>query len=110
VSRLRWKDGQRLGHAIDFAEGGTPAVLSTPWLIWFLEHAARAAVLPLLEPGESTVGMEIQVQHLAPTPVGHSYRFVCRPNNVSASARNPVHSSNCVAESRAVFSQASAPL
>jgi predicted thioesterase len=57
-------------HVIDFTEGGMPAVLSTPWLIWFLEHAARAAVLPLLEPGESTVGMEIQVRHLAPTPVG----------------------------------------
>ena len=57
-------------HTIDFADGGMPAVLATPWLIWFLEHAARAAVLPLLEPGESTVGMEIQVRHLAPTPVG----------------------------------------
>jgi fluoroacetyl-CoA thioesterase len=63
-------------HAIDFAVGGMPAVLSTPWLIWFLEHAARAAVLPLLEPGESTVGMEIQLRHLAPTPVGHS--VTCR--------------------------------
>lgn len=57
-------------HAIHFAEGGMPAVLSTPWLIWFLEHAARAAVLPLLESGESTVGMEIHVRHLGPTPVG----------------------------------------
>jgi fluoroacetyl-CoA thioesterase len=63
-------------HAIDFAEEGMPAVLSTPWLIWFLEHAARAAVLPLLEPGESTVGMEIQVRHLAPTPVGQT--VICR--------------------------------
>jgi fluoroacetyl-CoA thioesterase len=63
-------------HAIDFAEGGMPAVLSTPWLIWFLEHAARAAVLPLLEPGESTVGMEVQVRHLAPTPVGQT--VTCR--------------------------------
>jgi hypothetical protein len=35
-------------HAIDFASGGMPAVLSTPWLIWFLEHAAREAVLSLL--------------------------------------------------------------
>jgi len=63
-------------HAIDFAEEGMPAVLSTPWLIWFLEHAARAAILPLLEPGESTVGMEIQVRHLAPTPVGQT--VICR--------------------------------
>jgi predicted thioesterase len=59
-------------HAIDFAEGGMPAVLCTPWLIWFLEHAARAAVLPLLEPGESTVGTEIQVCHTAPTPIGQT--------------------------------------
>jgi fluoroacetyl-CoA thioesterase len=59
-------------HAIDFAEGEMPAVLCTPWLIWFLEHAARAAVLPMLEPGESTVGTEIQVCHTAPTPVGHT--------------------------------------
>lgn len=63
-------------HAIDFAKGGMPAVLSTPWLIWFLEHAARAAVLPLLEPGESTVGTEIQVRHVAPTPVGQT--VTCR--------------------------------
>ena len=59
-------------HAIDFAEGGMPAVLCTPWLIWFLEHAARAAVIPLLEQGESTVGTEVQVRHLAPTPVGQA--------------------------------------
>jgi fluoroacetyl-CoA thioesterase len=61
-----------LRHAIDFAQGGMPAVLCTPWLIWFLEHAARAAILPLLETGESSVGSEIQVFHLAPTPVGQT--------------------------------------
>ena len=59
-------------HAIDFADRGMPAVLSTPWLIWFLEHAARAAVIPLLEQGASTVGTEVQVRHLAPTPVGQA--------------------------------------
>ena len=36
-------------HAIDFADQEMPAVLCTPWLIWFLEHAARQAVLPCLE-------------------------------------------------------------
>ncbi len=71
-----------LRHAIDFAEGGMPAVLSTPWLIWFLEHAARAAVLPLLEPGESTVGAEVQVRHLAPTPVGRA--VTCRARVIFA--------------------------
>ncbi len=59
-------------HAIDFANDRMPAVLCTPWLIWFLEHAARAAVLPFLEPGESTVGTEVEVQHFAATPLGHT--------------------------------------
>lgn len=57
-------------HAIDFAAGGMPAVLATPWLIWFLEHAARDAVVPYLEPGESTVGLVVEVEHLGATPVG----------------------------------------
>ena len=48
-------------HAIDFADDRMPAVLSTPWLIWFLEHAARNAMLPLLDDGESTVGTHVDV-------------------------------------------------
>ncbi len=67
-----------LKHAIDFADGGMPPVLCTPWLIWFLEHAARAAVLPCLEPGESTVGTEVEVRHLAPTPLGHTVTCIAR--------------------------------
>ncbi|MGB7345832.1 MAG: hotdog domain-containing protein [Pirellulaceae bacterium] len=63
-------------HLIDFAHHGMPKILCTPWLIWFLEHAARNAMLPLLEPGESTVGVVINVEHLAPTPPGAS--VVCR--------------------------------
>ena len=35
-------------HIIDFAEEGMPAVLATPWLIWFMEHTAREAMLPHL--------------------------------------------------------------
>ncbi|MBE7504198.1 MAG: thioesterase family protein [Verrucomicrobiales bacterium] len=67
-----------LKHAIDFADGGMPPVLCTPWLIWFLEHAARAAVLPCLEPGESTVGLEVEVRHVAPTPLGHTVTCIAR--------------------------------
>lgn len=69
-------------HAIDFAGGGMPAVLCTPWLIWFLEHAAREALLPLLEEGESTVGVQVEVRHLAPTPPGRS--VTCRARVVHA--------------------------
>jgi predicted thioesterase len=57
-------------HAISFGQSGVPPVLSTPWLVWFLEHAALDAALPFLEPGEITVGTRIEVDHLAPTPLG----------------------------------------
>lgn len=69
-------------HLIDFAHDGMPPILCTPWLIWFLEHAARNAVLPLLEPGESTVGVVINVEHLAPTPPGA--QVVCRARVIYA--------------------------
>src|SRR5205823_10315582 len=69
-------------HAIDFAQGGMPAVLATPWLVWFLEHAARKAILPFLGPEESTVGTYLEIRHSAPTPVGHV--VTCRARIVHA--------------------------
>lgn len=69
-------------HLIDFAADGMPPILCTPWLIWFLEHAARNAVLPLLEPGESTVGVVINLEHMAATPLGA--QVVCRARVIYA--------------------------
>jgi len=69
-------------HLIDFAHDGMPAILCTPWLIWFLEHAARNAMLPLLEPGESTVGVVVNVEHTAATPLGAE--VVCRARVIYA--------------------------
>ena len=69
-------------HSIDFAYDGMPQILCTPWLIWFLEHSARNAVLPLLEPGESTVGVVVNVEHTAPTPLG--VEVVCRARVIYA--------------------------
>ena len=57
-------------HIIDFACDGMPEILCTPSLVWFMEHAARSAMLPLLEAGESTVGVDVNIQHTAPTPMG----------------------------------------
>jgi predicted thioesterase len=64
------------GQAIDFAEGGLPAVLSTPALVGLLERTAREALAEFLEPGETSLGTEIELRHLAPTPVGAT--VVCR--------------------------------
>lgn len=69
-------------HLIDFAHGGMPKILCTPWLIWFLEHAARNAVLPLLDPGESTVGVVVNIEHTAATPPGNE--VTCRARVIYA--------------------------
>ncbi len=69
-------------HLIDFAHDGMPQILCTPWLVWFLEHAARKAVLPLIEPGESTVGVLLNVEHTAATPLGA--QVVCRARVIYA--------------------------
>ncbi len=63
-------------HTIDIANNVELVVLSTPSLIWFLEHAARDALAPLLESGETSVGISVDVEHLAATPLGH--QVVCR--------------------------------
>ena len=57
-------------HAINFATDGMPAVLSTPNLLGLLERTARESLHPFLEADERTVGVEIELRHLAPTPLG----------------------------------------
>jgi predicted thioesterase len=59
-------------HAIDFATDGMPAVLSTPNLIGLLERTARQTLAPFLDSDERSVGIEIELRHLAATPVGAS--------------------------------------
>ena len=65
-------------HLIEFATGGMPAVLSTPNLIGLLERTAREALYPFLEENERTVGMEIEIRHLAPTPLGSTVTCMTR--------------------------------
>ena len=65
-------------HVIDFATDGMPAVLSTPRLIGLLERTAREALSPFLEADERTVGAEIELRHLAPTPLGAQVTCVAR--------------------------------
>lgn len=57
-------------HCIEFATDGMPAVLSTPNLIGILERTARQAIAPFLAADERSVGVEIELRHVAPTPIG----------------------------------------
>lgn len=51
---------------------GEVAVLATPRLIALCEEAALVAVAGELPAGSTTVGMRVQIDHLAPTNVGSS--------------------------------------
>ncbi|HEX4343018.1 MAG TPA: thioesterase family protein [Verrucomicrobiae bacterium] len=57
-------------HVIEFASDGMPAVLSTPNLIGIIERTARQSLVPFLDADERTVGAEIELRHLAPSPLG----------------------------------------
>jgi len=65
-------------HCIDFATDGMPAVLSTPQLIGLLERTARQTLAPFLEPDERSVGVEIELRHLAATPLGAAVTCAAR--------------------------------
>jgi fluoroacetyl-CoA thioesterase len=65
-------------HAVEFAGDGMPAVVSTPNLVGFLERTARETIAPHLEAGERSVGIELDIRHLAPTPVGQTIHCTAR--------------------------------
>ena len=50
---------------------GEVPVLATPRLIGLCEEASLAAVASHLPKGSTTVGTSVQVNHLAPTAIGH---------------------------------------
>lgn len=51
---------------------GDVPVLGTPRLVALMENAARNAAAPDLQQTSTTVGVLIQVEHIAPSPVGAS--------------------------------------
>lgn len=65
-------------HAVEFAGEGMPAVVSTPSIVAFLERTARQTIAPHLEPDERSVGIELDIRHLAPTPVGQTVHCTAR--------------------------------
>jgi fluoroacetyl-CoA thioesterase len=55
--------------AEEIGSGDVP-VLATPMVLTLVERAAVAAVVPHLDPGTTTVGARVGLDHLAPTAVG----------------------------------------
>jgi fluoroacetyl-CoA thioesterase len=61
--------------AINFLGLDGARVLATPAMIMLLEMTCRDSILPLLDPGFDSVGTEVNVKHLAATPMGMEVRF-----------------------------------
>jgi predicted thioesterase len=72
-------------HVVEFHGDGMPAVVSTPNIIQFLERTARHTLAPHLEADERSVGLEIDIRHLAPTPVGQTIH--CRAQVIAVEDR-----------------------
>ncbi len=53
---------------------GMPMVYATPMMILEMEMAAGDAIRPQLAPGWVTVGTEVDIRHLAASPVGATVR------------------------------------
>lgn len=53
---------------------GSARVLATPWMIAFMERVARDLLAERLPQGYSSVGVRVDVRHLAPTPLGKRVR------------------------------------
>jgi fluoroacetyl-CoA thioesterase len=62
---------------------GMPFVYGTPMMILAMEIAAGEAVRAHLPPGWATVGSEVNVRHLAPTPMGRTVVATARVIEVS---------------------------
>jgi len=57
---------------------GMPMVYATPMMILEMEMTSGDAVNPFLEAGWITVGTEVDIRHLAATPVGSTVRTTAR--------------------------------
>ncbi|GAA4576936.1 MULTISPECIES: thioesterase family protein [Planotetraspora] len=60
---------ERSDTAIRVGSGDVP-VLGTPRLLSFAESATVKAVQHYLAPGQTSVGTKVQLEHIAPSPVG----------------------------------------
>jgi len=65
---------------------GMPMVYGTPMMIMAMEVACASAVQRYLPPGWVTVGSEVNVRHLAPSPIGA--KIVARAEVIEVSGRS----------------------
>jgi fluoroacetyl-CoA thioesterase len=63
-----------VGHFV----ASMPLVYATPMMILDMEMASGDAIAHCLQPGWITVGTEVEIRHLAATPVGSTVRVTAK--------------------------------
>jgi len=69
-----------VGHFVP----GMPQVYATPMMILHMEMAAGVAVAAALPLGYVSVGMSVDIRHLAATPIGGRVRAVARVKSIDS--------------------------
>jgi fluoroacetyl-CoA thioesterase len=69
-----------IGHFVP----GMPYVYATPMMVLHMEMAAGSAIESSLPTGFISVGMEVNVRHLASTPTGSAVRAIARVTGIDA--------------------------
>jgi fluoroacetyl-CoA thioesterase len=70
--RLVVRKEMTIGHFVP----GMPFVYATPMMILHMEMAAGSSIASYLPAGLVSVGMEVDVRHLAATPIGTAVRAI----------------------------------
>jgi fluoroacetyl-CoA thioesterase len=89
-TRVPLQPGLAATVALDVADADTAMalrsgevpVLATPRLIALCEEATLAAIADQVPDGHTTVGMRVQLDHLAPTAVGHRVKAEARLDKI----------------------------
>jgi predicted thioesterase len=64
-------------HATRHLAGEGIRVFSTPEMVRLMEECALEGVLPFLQPNQNTVGIRVEMRHLAATPMGMKVTARC---------------------------------
>lgn len=88
------KSGLQVGHqgeltwivdasmVITLGGDARASVFSTPNMIMLMERAAREALRPYLEPGEESVGVDVNIQHLSGAALGTMVQGIARVTSI----------------------------
>jgi fluoroacetyl-CoA thioesterase len=69
-------------HMAVHVGSGSSRVLATPWMIAFMERASHRLMTACLPEGYTSVGIHVDVRHLAASPVGSTIRVISEVHSV----------------------------